>query len=364
MPTVWVRLPDRRGYPVIIRSGSLSQLGILARNRVRGKTACLITHPRLQKLYGQQASSSLAAAGFRVHSFLVPEGEKSKNLGEVERLTGRMLRHQLDRTACVVALGGGVIGDLAGFIAATYLRGVEWIQVPTTLLAQVDSAVGGKVAVNHALGKNMIGAFYQPRLVVSDPRVLRTLPARQFRAGLAEVIKSAIIADRNFFAFLERKLPELQARKSRELTLAISRTCAIKAEIVSRDEKEKGRRALLNYGHTIGHALEAYHHYRVYLHGEAIAIGMIAAARLAHQIGLCGAKTVARQESIFAAAGLPTCGKGESVSRLENLMKVDKKSRAGSLNFVLTPQIGHARITNNLTPFSVRQVLLTVVRPV
>jgi len=361
MPTTWVRFGDHRDYPIVIRAGVLRELGPLARQRVSSTTACLISHPRVYRHYGRSAERSLADAGFRVHPVLVPEGETTKCLRTAESVIGVMLKKRLDRGGCVVALGGGVVGDLAGFVAATYMRGVDFIQVPTTLLAQVDSSVGGKVAVNHALGKNTIGAFHQPRLVVSDPEVLRTLADRQFRSGLAEMIKAAIIADEKFFAWLERTLPSLQAKDPATLARAIERACAIKARVVAADEKEHGLRAVLNYGHTLGHALEAYHHYRGYLHGEAVAIGMAAAARMCREAGWCGEATVARQLKLLQAAGLPVRGRGEDAKKLLELMKNDKKARKGRTNFVLTPTIGHARLCFNLTSFSVRRVVRSVV---
>jgi 3-dehydroquinate synthase len=361
MPTLWVRLDRSRSYPIVIAPGALDDLGRLARPRLPGRTLCLVTHPRILRLYGRRAQRSLAVAGFRVHTLCLPEGEPAKSLAHAERICGAMLRWRLGRDAAVVALGGGVIGDLAGFAAAVYLRGVPFIQVPTTLLAQVDSSVGGKVAVNHALGKNTIGAFHQPRLVVSDPGVLATLSERQFRSGLAEVIKAGIIADARFFAALERRLPALAARSLPDLAWAIARACALKARVVEQDETEQGRRAILNYGHTLGHALEAYHGYRKYLHGEAVALGMAAAARLAGSLGVCTPRSAERQVRLLERAGLPVRGQGETVSRLMALMKTDKKARVGQVNFVLTPTIGNAKLYFKLTPFSVRRAVRQVV---
>jgi 3-dehydroquinate synthase len=362
MPSVWVRFSDQRDYPIIIEPGVLSGAGTWLRRRVAGRRVFILTHPRLQRLFGAGVVRSLQAAGFSAQVFCVPEGEKTKSLETLNRVIGAMLRARFDRRAVVIALGGGVIGDLAGLAAATFMRGVDFVQLPTTLLAQVDSSIGGKVGVNHALGKNMIGAFYQPRLVLIDPGVLKTLPGRQFRSGLAEIIKSAAIADEKLFTLLERQLPEILQKRPEVLTRLIQKTCAIKARIVEQDEKEAGLRAILNYGHTLGHALEAYHHYNgTYLHGEAVALGMLAAARLACWEGLADSKTLRRQEQIISQAGLPMQGRGEPVEEIISLMKVDKKAQAGNLNFVLTPKIGHARISNKLTPFSVRRAIKTVV---
>lgn len=364
MSTVRVRFGDNRDYPIVIKPGALQQIGPLARRQTTAKTVCLISHPRILRLYGAAVVRSLKTSGFHVFTRPVPEGETTKSMVWAETIAGFMLRNGLDRSGCVVALGGGVVGDLAGFAAATYMRGVTFIQAPTTLLAQVDSSVGGKVAVNHPLGKNTIGAFHQPRLVVSDPVVLHSLSDRQFRSGLAELIKTAIIADERLFADLERRLPAVLRREEAVLTPMIARACALKARVVEQDEKEAGLRAILNYGHTLGHALEAYWNYRGYLHGEAVAVGMVAAARLARKIGVCKPETAERQERVLRAAGLPVRGRGEAVERLMSLMKTDKKARMGRLNFVLTPSIGRARICFNLTPFSVRRVVLSVVEGV
>lgn len=360
MSTVRVQLDGKRGYPVYIENGGLERLGEWAAARVRGRAACLITHPRIFRAHGARAAASLRSAGFRVAVILVPEGERSKSLDQAGRLIGRMLRQGADRSSCVIAMGGGVIGDLAGLTAALFMRGIDLIQVPTSLLSQVDSALGGKVAVNHPLGKNLIGAFHQPRLVVSDPGVLSTLPMRQIRSGLAEIIKSAAIADARFFLELEKKMPKLLALDRETLEWAIGRTCGIKARVVERDEKERGCRAVLNYGHTVGHALEAYHRYSEYLHGEAVAIGMVAAGRLAAALGLAPAEVARRQEKLLLAAGLPVRGRGEPAKKIIWLMKNDKKARQGDLNFVLTPQIGSARIENKIEPFRVFRVLQAV----
>ena len=360
MSTVWVRFGDSRDYPIRVEPGNLKLLGSLARPRVKGKTACLITHARINRLYGRIAETSLRGAGFHVHKILVPEGETSKSLAQAERIIGRMLDRHADRSAFIVALGGGVIGDLAGFVAATYMRGIEYIQVPTSLLAQVDSSVGGKVAVNHPRGKNLMGAFLQPRLVVSDPGVLQSLSRRQFRVGLAEVIKSAIIADAGFFRDLEKALPKILRLNLHSLSWMIARSCALKARIVEKDETEQGLRAILNYGHTLGHALETFYKYRGYLHGEAISVGMAAAARLALETGVCRQETVDSQERILRQAGLPVRGRGEPVNAIWRIMQTDKKVKEGDNNFILTPNIGHARIFKKIGYFSVQRVLKAV----
>lgn len=360
MPTVRVRLDGRRDYPIVIETGALRKLGALARPRLRARTLGVVTHPRLYRLYGRAVEVSLTRAGFQTLTLLVPEGETSKRLAVAERLIGRLLAARLERNDALVALGGGVIGDLTGFVAATYMRGIDFIQVPTTLLAQVDSSVGGKVAVNHPLGKNTIGAFHQPRLVVADPAVLSTLPLRQFRSGLAEIIKTAAIADARLFRDLER-LVRPDGLPETALSRIIARVCAIKARVVAADEVERGLRAILNYGHTLGHALEAYHGYRGYLHGEAIAIGMAVAARLAADLGIGTAADAERLRRLLVSAGLPVTGRGERVDRLMDLIKTDKKAQRGRRNFVLTPTIGRARICFNLPPFSVRRAVRSAI---
>jgi 3-dehydroquinate synthase len=360
MPTVKISFGSKRDYPLVIQPGALTLVGKLVRKQVQGKTACVISHPRIYRLYGRPVEQSLKKQGFKVYQVLVPEGESTKSLAWAERIIGSMIAYGLDRSSFLVALGGGVVGDLTGFVAAAFMRGIEFIQIPTTLLAQVDSSVGGKVAVNHSQGKNLIGFFLQPRLVVSDPEVLRTLPARQFRSGLAEMIKAGIIADAEFFKYLERKMSRLLTLDMNTLSRAIARSCAIKARIVQRDETEKGVRAILNYGHTFGHALETYHHYQLYTHGEAVAIGMTVAAQLAQQLQLCKTETARRQVGLLRQAGLPTQGKRENVKKVRQLMKADKKASEGENKFILTPHIGHARIVKQIASFSVRRVLEAV----
>jgi 3-dehydroquinate synthase len=360
MSTVWIRFGDKRDYPIVVEPGILTKVGVLAKKQVRGKTTCVISHPRIYRLYGKTVERSLKKSGFQVHTILVPEGEATKSMLQAEKIIGKLIAKRVDRSACIVALGGGVIGDLAGFVAATYMRGIEFIQIPTTLLAQVDSSVGGKVAVNHALGKNLIGAFLQPRLVITDPKVLKTLAARQVRSGLAEMIKAAIIADAKFFGQLEKDIAGIMALDMQLLSKAIAKSCSIKGSVVEKDETEQGLRAILNYGHTFGHALEAYHHYQGYTHGEAVAIGMVMAAHLAAQLGLCKKGTVDRQVALLYQAELPTRGKREKASKIWEHMKTDKKVLAGENNFILTPNIGHARIVKKIPSFSVHQVLEAV----
>ncbi len=360
MPKLMVRFGDQRDYPIIIQPGIIKNIGPQIKARVRGKQAFVISHPRIKRLYGQPVEKSLMASGFQPKTILVPEGEQSKSLARLESLTGQLIKARADRSAFIVALGGGVIGDLAGFLASVYMRGIDFVQIPTTLLAQIDSSVGGKVAVNHELGKNLIGAFLQPRLVITDPMVLQSLPLRQLKSGLAEMIKSAIIADEAFFKALQGKIDDLLKLNSATLAWAIKNTCAIKAKVVEKDEKEHGLRAILNYGHTVGHALETYHHYQRLLHGEAVAIGMAAAAQLAVELGMLKPGARDAQIRLIKQAGLPIMGYHEDINNIITIMKTDKKTSAGEFTFVLTPQIGRARICKKITPFPVRRVLKAV----
>ncbi len=360
MAQVWVRFGDHRDYPIVVKPGALKTVGHLARRRTPARVACLVSHPRIHRLYGRTVERSLRGAGFAVHILLVPEGETTKSMAWAERLIGRMIALRVDRSAVVVALGGGVVGDLAGFVAATYMRGLDFIQVPTTLLAQVDSSVGGKVAVNHARGKNLIGAFLQPRLVIADPEVLKTLAPRQLRSGLAELIKAAIIRDARFFSQLEREVDRLARLDMRALTQSIARACAIKGQVVEKDETEQNLRAILNYGHTFGHALETYHRFGTYLHGAAVALGMAVAARLAESLHVCSTQTADRQIAVLKKAGLPVRGKGENIRDILNVMKTDKKVLEGENKYILTPKIGSARIVKKIPSFSVHRVLKAV----
>ncbi|MBI5166411.1 MAG: 3-dehydroquinate synthase [candidate division NC10 bacterium] len=343
METVLVNL-GLRGYQIYIGSGILSELGSLCRPLFSSSQAVLVTNPRIGTLYGEEATASLKKAGFRTAILEVPEGEEHKTLEEAARLYDSLLSAQVDRRTPLIALGGGVIGDLAGFTAATYMRGLPFVQVPTSLLAQVDSSVGGKVAVNHPLAKNLIGAFHQPRLVLADLAVLKTLPGRELRAALAEVIKYGVIADRAFFEYLEDKLADILALDGVALQRVVSTSCRIKARIVEEDEREEGFRAVLNFGHTFGHALEALTGFECYRHGEAVAIGMVLAARLSELMGLCPSEEAARIERLLRRAGLTTRAPLPPEMLISSLF-YDKKVREGVLHFVLTKGIGHVKVT-------------------
>ncbi|HVY70516.1 MAG TPA: 3-dehydroquinate synthase [Verrucomicrobiae bacterium] len=331
-----------RSYAILIAGGLLKRLGIECRRLELGRRCAVISDRNVAPRYEAAALASLKAAGFEPVSIILPAGETAKSLACVQRCYDQLAAHRLERKSFIVALGGGVVGDLAGFVAATYLRGIPFVQVPTTLLAQVDSSVGGKVGVNLKAGKNLVGAFHQPRLVLCDLETLATLPEREFRAGLAEVIKYGIIYDEPFFERLERQMPALLRRNTKVLAEVVARCCEIKAEVVGQDETETGLRAILNFGHTIGHALEAISGYGKYLHGEAISIGQVAAARLSAAQHGYPASDVDRVRELFVAAGLPVSvrlTKGQR-DKLFAAMRLDKKVSGGEIKFVLAKKIG------------------------
>jgi len=338
-----VQVPlGNRSYAIKVGDGLLSRLGAECAQFKLGQRCAVITDSNVGKKFAKAALKSLSASGFEPVLITVPAGEKSKRIAVVEKCYDQLAAHRLERKSFIVALGGGVVGDLAGFVAATYLRGIPFVQVPTTLLAQVDSSVGGKTGVNLKAGKNLVGAFYQPQLVLCDLDTLKTLPKREYISGLAEVIKYGVIYDAILFARLERNLPKLLQRDAATLAAVIARCCEIKADVVGQDETESGLRAILNFGHTIGHAIENSSGYGKFLHGEAIAIGQIAAARLSQKILGLPSGDVARIEKLFARAGLPVKIKLNLVQRkkLFAAMKLDKKVSGGEIKFVLARKIG------------------------
>ena len=341
MRTVSIQLGNR-SYAIKIAPGLLTRLGGECARLKLGARCAIITDTNAGKRFAKPAYESLVKAGFEPSFVTVPAGEKSKGISVFENCCDQLAAHRLERKSFIVALGGGVVGDLAGFVAATYLRGIPFVQVPTTLLAQVDSSVGGKTGLNLRAGKNLVGAFYQPRLVLCDLETLKTLPEREFRAGLAEVIKYGIISDAKLFARLEHRLLEILKRDSKILSEIIARCCEIKAEIVSQDETESGRRAILNFGHTLGHAIENSSGYGKFLHGEAIAIGQVAAAKLSQKILGLPESDVERIEALFARAGLPAHLKSNFAQRkkLFAAMMLDKKVSSGEIRFVLARKIG------------------------
>ncbi len=341
MRTVSVQLGQRR-YAIKIGGGQLARLGGECARLKLGARCAIITDTNVGRRFAKAAFDSLVNAGFSPSLIVVPAGETAKSLKTVQAGYDLLAAHRLERKSFIVALGGGVVGDLAGFIAATYLRGIPFVQVPTTLLAQVDSSVGGKVGVNLKAGKNLVGAFYQPRLVLCDLDTLGTLPGREFRAGLAEVIKYGIIYDAKLFGQLERNLPKLLKRKPETLAAVVARCCEIKAEVVGQDEMEGGLRAILNFGHTIGHAIENISGYGKYLHGEAIAIGQVAAAKLSVALTGLSGREAGRIRDLFRRAGLPCGIKLNAIqrNRLFAAMKLDKKVSGGEVKFVLAKEIG------------------------
>jgi len=332
-----------RSYQILIGFGELDKLGERLRMLNLADRICLVTNTTVGNLYGDRVKSVLADSGYAVSYYELPDGEEYKTLQSAAAIYDFMVETGMERAGGVLALGGGVVGDLAGFVAATYMRGVPLIQVPTSLLAQVDSSVGGKVAVNHPRGKNLIGCFYQPGLVFADLQTLKTLPEREIRAGMAEVIKYGVIWDSTFFDFLELHLERILNLEPDVLMETVSRSCAIKAEIVSVDEREQGLRAILNFGHTIGHALESLTDYQVYRHGEAIAAGMAAAASLAAGRGMLEAADRERLVALLQRARLPVSFSYPTRDLME-LLSHDKKVLKGRPRFVLPLRIGRVDV--------------------
>ncbi len=354
MHTLTVDLGSR-SYPIHIGSGLLAEAA-LYRPHLAGAQVLIVTNETVAPLYLATLRSALT--GVTVREVILPDGEQYKTLEVWNQIFDALLTARMSRDCTVIALGGGVIGDMAGFAAACYQRGVAFIQVPTTLLAQVDSSVGGKTGVNHPLGKNMIGAFYQPRAVIADTATLATLPQRELSAGLAEVLKYGLIRDAAFLDWLEAQLPAVLAREPAALAHAIRRSCEVKAEIVAADEHESGQRALLNFGHTFGHAIETGTGYGNWLHGEAVGAGMVLAADLSARLGWLTAEALARVRRVIAAAGLPVAPPSDlSAERFLELMAVDKKVLNGQLRLVLLQQLGTAVVTGEVAPELLRATL-------
>ena len=345
-----------RSYPILIGDGLLGMVADLAGAR-SGSSVAIVTNPTVGQLYAAVVRKSFESRGCKVTSISVPDGETHKTVDTWASIHDRLLAAKLDRKSVVVALGGGVVGDLAGFAAATYQRGIDMIQIPTTLLAQVDSSVGGKTGVNHPRGKNMIGAFHQPRVVVIDTSTLSSLPDREFRAGIAEVIKYGLIRDRVFFEWLETNALALLEREPSALAHAIEISCRHKADVVANDETEQGERALLNLGHTFGHAIEAGLGYGEWLHGEAVAAGTVLAARLSARVGWLEQQEVSRIEALFETSGLPTEAPSLGPNRYLELMSLDKKTVDGKLRLILLKSIGKAVITAEAPIGDIRSIL-------
>jgi len=344
MITLTVDLGER-SYPIYIGNALLGQTELL-KQHIPGNSALIVSNETVAPLYLEKTQSMLS--GLRHEAVILPDGEKYKNLEVLNQIYDSLLRNHFDRNTTVIALGGGVVGDMAGFAAASYQRGVHLIQIPTTLLSQVDSSVGGKTGVNHALGKNMIGAFYQPRAVIADIDTLDTLPDRELSAGIAEIIKYGLINNVEFFAWLEQNMQALRERDKAALSYAIEFSCQAKADIVAADERESGKRALLNLGHTFGHAIENAMGYGEWLHGEAIGAGMCMAAIMSNQIGWMNDKETQRTVDLIAQAGLPTRAPGSmTTEKFLKLMSVDKKVLDGVLRLVLMKGIGQAVVTSD-----------------
>lgn len=347
--TVRVELGER-SYSILIGYGIIERCIFELRETCLEKDIFLISDSNVFGLYGEKVIHLLGDNGFRVFQYILPAGEKAKSWDQAGKILTKMLEANLSRQACVLALGGGVVGDIAGFTAALYRRGIRFLQIPTTLLAQVDSSVGGKVAVNHTLGKNMIGTFYQPQTVWADLNTLDTLPLSEWKAGLAEVIKYGLIWDREFFEYLENNAEKVLQRSTEVIPAIIERCCQIKAEVVSRDERDEGLRNILNFGHTIGHALESATQYKTYRHGEAVAIGMIGAFRIAQDLGMADEAEAERLRRLLAKWGLPHTFSGSIFETAVNNLIHDKKVSHQQLVFILPQKLGKAAIKKGISP--------------
>ena len=349
MPSVTVDL-GKRGYEVVVGSGILAGIGPRCLELGLGRRAAVIADSSLAESWAPTLGKSLRDAGFQVMETLFPGGDSGKNLEAAERIFGQLIEARMDRGCWIAALGGGVVGDLAGFVAATFLRGVDFVQVPTTIVAQVDASIGGKTAVNHALGKNAIGAFHQPRLVLADTDTLRTLPVPERVAGMSEVVKHAVIADPGLFEFLERNIEKIVDLEigPEQLDWLIARNAAIKASVVSGDEKESGRRAILNYGHTVGHAIEAATGYRHYSHGQAVILGMAAAGRIGALLGTWSTAEQRRQDALLERLGVPAGISQIPAADIVARTHADKKRRDGRLRFVLGRRIGDVSLVEDI----------------
>jgi 3-dehydroquinate synthase len=347
----------RQAYTIVVGRGALHPVADYLRELRVGRRTALVSSPEIVRHYGKPVADRLREAGFAVTVVEIPDGEAAKQLPVAERCWSALIEAGLDRSSTVLALGGGAVGDLAGFVAATFMRGVNFVQLPTTVLAQVDASIGGKTAIDHPKAKNLIGAFYQPRLVIADTLTIGTLSEREFRSGLAEVVKHGIVLDAAYFALVEREAARILARDPEILEQVIGGSCRLKASVVERDEREADLRAVLNYGHTIGHALEASTQYSRWTHGEAVALGMVGEARLGQRLGLASEDTVARQRALLDVLGLPTRASGIDVEAVLAALTRDKKSRDGQVPFVLAPAIGTFKVTYGIARDDVRAVI-------
>jgi len=359
MEKIRVELGER-SYDIATGSDILDGIGENLKSFGFSPKTAIVSNPTVFSLYGKRVSTSVKKAGFDLITVIIPDGEEYKDLLWLQHIYNELLTHKLDRSSLLIALGGGVIGDITGFAASTYMRGISYVQVPTTLLAQVDSSVGGKTGVNHKLGKNMIGTFWQPRLVWIDIETLKTLPRKELLAGLAEVIKYGVIYDEELFHFLEDYKDKILSLDIAALIHIVKRSCEIKADVVSKDERESGLRAILNYGHTIGHAIETVTGYRRFLHGEAVAIGMYLEAKLSQMLNLIGKAQVFRIKALIDSYGLPSeMPQDIDTKGILLSMQLDKKAVAGILKFILPEKIGRVRIEKGVAEKSIRQALRT-----
>jgi len=356
MNIITVRL-DKRSYPVYI-GGEIGNIGKIASDFNRGEKVLIISNGKVYGLYGEKVKNSLESSGFDVCLAKIPQGERYKSLSQALKLYNYCIQHNLDRYSIILALGGGVIGDLAGFVASTYLRGINFVSFPTTLLAQVDASIGGKTAVNLRQGKNLVGSFYQPMFVYMNQEVLKTLPSREVKGGLAEVVKYGLIEDKELFLYLEKNLSSIKRLDEDCLQFIISRSAKIKARVVEKDEREeKGERQILNFGHTIGHAIEVVTEYKRYTHGEAVSVGMVAAGEIAVKMRIFPHNALFRLKKLLEDFGLPTEVKGLDKNRLWSALYRDKKRKGERIHFVLPKDIGEVFLTGDVPPHIVKSVL-------
>ncbi len=357
MEKVKVELGER-SYDICIGYNILKKIGEILKPFNFSPKIAVVSNPTVFPLYGKEVCSSIRRSGFDILEVIIPDGEEHKNFNSLKRIFDELLNYKLDRSSALIALGGGVIGDITGFAASTYMRGISYIQIPTTLLSQVDSSVGGKTGINHELGKNMIGTFWQPKLVWIDVDTLKTLPKRELVAGIAEIIKYGVIYDRNLFDFLEQSRNEILKLNKKAIKYIIKRSCEIKAEIVSKDERESGLRSILNYGHTIGHAIETVTEYKSFLHGEAVAIGMYIEARLAQMLNLIDNSEVLKIRSLIDSYGLPSeLPPSLKIEEIFLSMQLDKKAIAGELKFILPEKIGRVVIYKGITEKKIKKLI-------
>jgi 3-dehydroquinate synthase len=353
-----------RSYTIIVEPGVLTAVGSHLRHLAVGSRTVVVSDASVMRLHGASVVKGLETAGFTVTILEVPEGEAAKALRVAERCWDHLLKAGIDRTSTVLALGGGAVGDLAGFVAASYMRGVNFVPLPTTVLAQVDASIGGKTAIDHPKAKNLIGAFHQPRLVLVDPAVVQSLPEREFRSGLAEIVKHGIVLDADYLQDVERSAPALLRRDVDTLARIIGGSCRLKAGVIERDPEEKSElRFALNAGHTIGHALEAVTGFARWTHGEAVALGLVAEAHLAESVGLAAPSTTQRQEAVLAAVGLPVRAPDVDAAAVLEAITREKKAREGRVPFVLAPAIGSFRVVYDIAADAVRDAVAALGRP-